>query len=144
MFCSYPPKPFILRQMAKQTRCLIGFGNRRVSAQGRWFYHFVCHCGGAWGSWSVDLGPCFKPWRLFTLVHECHFAVNAMYRLKVWKSFKFPVQTPQPSARNDCEGAVRSKFNSYILGNALTDWARGAINVKSNRSPQVWRTVENH
>lgn len=87
--------------------------------------------------------PCFRPWRLFTLVHECHFAVNAMYWLKVWRSFKFPVQTPQPSARNDCEGAVRSKFNSYILGNALTDWASGAINVKSNRSPQVWRTVEN-
>lgn len=108
------------------------------------FITLFCHCGGAWGSWSVDPGPCFRPWRLFTLVHECHFAVNAMYRLKVWKSFQFPVQTPQLSARNDCEGAVRSKFNSYILGNALTDWARSAINVKSNRSPQVWRTVENH
>lgn len=55
-------------------RCLIDFGNRRVSAQGRLFYLFVCYCGGARGSWSVGPGPGFRPWRLFTLVHDCRFA----------------------------------------------------------------------
>lgn len=30
MFCSHPPKPFILRQIAKQTGCPTGFGSRRV------------------------------------------------------------------------------------------------------------------
>lgn len=133
MFCSYVPTPFILRQMAKH------------NALPDWLWQQTC-----FSSRPFILSLCLLLWRsprklkrgpgprlqALKALHTSAWLPFCCIGLK-WER----VWVPCADATAKCQvwwwrGCMKQVCQLRPC-NALTDWACGAINVKSDRSPQV-------